>query len=168
MIPPESSHEQIHYRITPDHGRDPTLPRLQLWTSWPKGRSTPVVTTATLTKSGLRAAPLVDRNRKVRHESEHRQANARTYRPSRRRTAIPRPKALNDTIAAGVAALGPCLDMDETIRELHWVADHRFRSVSLPGYNADKEPAGELTSHNGDYEGRQSAARWGPDHCLCW
>ena len=39
----------------------------------------------------------------------------------------------------GVAAPGPCLDLDETIRELHWVADHGFRSVSLPGYNADKE-----------------------------
>jgi len=39
----------------------------------------------------------------------------------------------------GVAVPGPCLDLDETIRELHWVADHGFRSVSLPGYNADKE-----------------------------
>jgi predicted TIM-barrel fold metal-dependent hydrolase len=39
----------------------------------------------------------------------------------------------------GVAVPGPCLDMDETVRELHWVADHGFRSVSLPGYNADKE-----------------------------
>lgn len=39
----------------------------------------------------------------------------------------------------GVAVPGPCLDLDATIRELHWVADHGFRSVSLPGYNADKE-----------------------------
>src|SRR5258705_2762540 len=37
----------------------------------------------------------------------------------------------------GVAAPGPCLDMDATVRELHWVAEHGFRSVSVPGYNAD-------------------------------
>ena len=39
----------------------------------------------------------------------------------------------------GVAAPGPCIDMDATIEELRWVADHGFRSVSVPGYTADSE-----------------------------
>jgi predicted TIM-barrel fold metal-dependent hydrolase len=38
----------------------------------------------------------------------------------------------------GVANPGPCLDMDEAIRELQWVAGHGFRSVSVPGYTVDK------------------------------
>jgi predicted TIM-barrel fold metal-dependent hydrolase len=33
----------------------------------------------------------------------------------------------------GVAEPGPCLDMDATIAELHWVADHGFVSVAVPG-----------------------------------
>jgi predicted TIM-barrel fold metal-dependent hydrolase len=37
----------------------------------------------------------------------------------------------------GVAHPGPCLDMDETVWNLHWVAEHGFRSVSVPGYTAD-------------------------------
>jgi predicted TIM-barrel fold metal-dependent hydrolase len=39
----------------------------------------------------------------------------------------------------GVAEPGPCLDMDETIRELTWVAEHGFVSVSLPGTTADPD-----------------------------
>jgi predicted TIM-barrel fold metal-dependent hydrolase len=39
----------------------------------------------------------------------------------------------------GVAEPGPCLDMDETIRELTWAADHGFVSVSLPGTTADPD-----------------------------
>jgi predicted TIM-barrel fold metal-dependent hydrolase len=37
----------------------------------------------------------------------------------------------------GVADAGPCLDMQETIRELHWVAAHGFVSVQPPGFTAD-------------------------------
>jgi predicted TIM-barrel fold metal-dependent hydrolase len=37
----------------------------------------------------------------------------------------------------GVAECGPCLDMDETVRELEFVASHGFVSVSLPGTTAD-------------------------------
>lgn len=37
----------------------------------------------------------------------------------------------------GLADPGPCLDMDATIRELGWAADHGFRSVSVPGIVAD-------------------------------
>ena len=37
----------------------------------------------------------------------------------------------------GVAEPGPCLDLDETIRELRWCADHGFRSAFLPGSTAD-------------------------------
>ena len=36
-----------------------------------------------------------------------------------------------------VADPGPCLDMDETVKELRWVADHGFRSVSVPGKVTD-------------------------------
>ncbi|MGD9797384.1 MAG: amidohydrolase family protein, partial [Acidimicrobiia bacterium] len=39
----------------------------------------------------------------------------------------------------GVAEPGPCLDMDETLRELTWAADHGFVSVSLPGTTADPD-----------------------------
>ena len=39
----------------------------------------------------------------------------------------------------GVAEPGPCLDMDATIDELNWVADHGFVSVSVPG-NVRSEP----------------------------
>ena len=38
----------------------------------------------------------------------------------------------------GVAEPGPCLDMDETIAELRWCADHGFRSAFLPGATADE------------------------------
>ena len=39
----------------------------------------------------------------------------------------------------GYAEPGPCLDLDETIRELRWCADHRFRSVQLPGNVSDTD-----------------------------
>ncbi|MHB8463921.1 MAG: amidohydrolase family protein [Acidimicrobiales bacterium] len=39
----------------------------------------------------------------------------------------------------GVAEPGPCADMDMTLRELEWVADHGFVSVSLPGTTADPD-----------------------------
>jgi predicted TIM-barrel fold metal-dependent hydrolase len=39
----------------------------------------------------------------------------------------------------GVAEPGPCLDMDATIAELNWAADHGFVSVSVPG-GIRKEP----------------------------
>lgn len=39
----------------------------------------------------------------------------------------------------GVAEAGPCLDMDETIKELRWVAAHGFRSVAVPGIVIDPE-----------------------------
>ena len=38
----------------------------------------------------------------------------------------------------GVANPGPCLDMDAVIRELHWVAERGFRSVSVPGFTIDE------------------------------
>jgi len=38
----------------------------------------------------------------------------------------------------GVADPGPCLDMDATLRELRWCAEHGFRSVQLPGNTADR------------------------------
>jgi predicted TIM-barrel fold metal-dependent hydrolase len=38
----------------------------------------------------------------------------------------------------GVAEPGPCLDMDETLKELRWCAEHGFRSVFLPGATADE------------------------------
>jgi predicted TIM-barrel fold metal-dependent hydrolase len=39
----------------------------------------------------------------------------------------------------GVADAGPCLDMDETVRELRWVADHGFVGVQIPGDTGDPE-----------------------------
>src|SRR5262245_24464029 len=36
-----------------------------------------------------------------------------------------------------VADPGPCLDMDEAIRELRWVVDHGFRTISVPGVVVD-------------------------------
>jgi predicted TIM-barrel fold metal-dependent hydrolase len=38
----------------------------------------------------------------------------------------------------GVADPGPCHDIDETVRELHWAADHGFVSVGVPGIVKDK------------------------------
>ncbi len=38
-----------------------------------------------------------------------------------------------------VANPGPCLDMDQTIRDLRWVAEHGFRSVSVPGVVEDPD-----------------------------
>jgi predicted TIM-barrel fold metal-dependent hydrolase len=38
----------------------------------------------------------------------------------------------------GVAEPGPCLDMDYTVKELTWCAEHGFRSVFLPGATADE------------------------------
>jgi predicted TIM-barrel fold metal-dependent hydrolase len=37
----------------------------------------------------------------------------------------------------GVADPGPCHDMSETVRELHWAADHGFVSVGVPGIVKD-------------------------------
>jgi len=37
----------------------------------------------------------------------------------------------------GVADPGPCTDMDDTLRELEWVAEHGFVSVGVPGSTAD-------------------------------
>jgi predicted TIM-barrel fold metal-dependent hydrolase len=37
----------------------------------------------------------------------------------------------------GVADAGPCLDMEETTRELRWVAKRGFVSVQPPGFTAD-------------------------------
>lgn len=39
----------------------------------------------------------------------------------------------------GVAEPGPCLDMDEAVRELTWAAGHGFVSVSMPGTTADPD-----------------------------
>jgi predicted TIM-barrel fold metal-dependent hydrolase len=39
----------------------------------------------------------------------------------------------------GVADPGPCLDMDETLSELRWIAEHGFVSISLPGTTADSQ-----------------------------
>jgi len=33
-----------------------------------------------------------------------------------------------------VGAIGPCVDMEETLRDLKWVADRRFTGTYLPGY----------------------------------
>jgi predicted TIM-barrel fold metal-dependent hydrolase len=38
----------------------------------------------------------------------------------------------------GVAEPGPCLDMDDTLDELRWCAEHGFRSAFLPGATADE------------------------------
>lgn len=37
----------------------------------------------------------------------------------------------------GIAEPGPCLDIDETVAELRWCADHGYRGVFLPGATAD-------------------------------
>jgi predicted TIM-barrel fold metal-dependent hydrolase len=37
----------------------------------------------------------------------------------------------------GVALSGPCLDMAQTTGDLRWIADHGFRSVSVPGAVTD-------------------------------
>jgi predicted TIM-barrel fold metal-dependent hydrolase len=37
----------------------------------------------------------------------------------------------------GVGDPGPCLDLDTTVRELQWLADHGFVSVGVPGTVAD-------------------------------
>jgi predicted TIM-barrel fold metal-dependent hydrolase len=39
----------------------------------------------------------------------------------------------------GVAEPGPCLDMEETVRELEWVAAHGFVSVWPPGVTGDPD-----------------------------
>lgn len=39
----------------------------------------------------------------------------------------------------GVALPGPCLDLDDAIAELRWVADHGFRSVAVPGIVKDPQ-----------------------------
>ena len=38
-----------------------------------------------------------------------------------------------------VANPGPCLDMDETIKDLRWIAEHGFNSVSVPGVVDDPD-----------------------------
>jgi predicted TIM-barrel fold metal-dependent hydrolase len=37
----------------------------------------------------------------------------------------------------GVAEPGPCLDMDDTVKELKWADEHHFRGVLAPGMVAD-------------------------------
>lgn len=37
----------------------------------------------------------------------------------------------------GIAEPGPCLDMDATLAELRWCAEHGYRGVFLPGATAD-------------------------------
>lgn len=37
----------------------------------------------------------------------------------------------------GVGEPGPCLDMNASVAELHWLADHGFVSVGLPGISSD-------------------------------
>lgn len=41
-----------------------------------------------------------------------------------------------------VGAIGPCTDMDETLRDLHWIADQGFTGTFLPGFlrHADMPP----------------------------
>ena len=61
----------------------------------------------------------------------------------------------------GVADPGPCVDLDETIAELRWVADHGFVSVSLR-FGADPS----LPSLHGEYfdpSPRRSSGSW----CRC-
>ena len=66
------------------------------------------------------------------HPVEYRAAGARAYH-----------RWFADCIAAGggrifgVADPGPCHDMAETVRELHWLADHGFVSVGVPGIVSD-------------------------------
>jgi predicted TIM-barrel fold metal-dependent hydrolase len=43
----------------------------------------------------------------------------------------------SDGRLVGVAESGPCLDMDQTVKELRWVAEHGFVSTSVPGNTAD-------------------------------
>jgi predicted TIM-barrel fold metal-dependent hydrolase len=38
-----------------------------------------------------------------------------------------------------VGAIGPCVDMDATVAELEWIADHRFAGTYGPGYMRTKE-----------------------------
>ncbi|WP_211284926.1 amidohydrolase family protein [Mycobacterium palustre] len=53
---------------------------------------------------------------------------------------------LADVISEGdgrlfpVGYAGELLDMDEAVAELHWLAEHGFVSVFLPGYVAEKRP----------------------------
>ena len=37
----------------------------------------------------------------------------------------------------GIADPGPCLDLDDTVQELHWLAEHGFVGVAPPGNVAD-------------------------------
>jgi len=66
------------------------------------------------------------------HPADLRAAGARAYH-----------RWLADAIAQakgrliGVANCGPCVDMDDTIKELEWVAERGFRSVSVPGIITD-------------------------------
>src|SRR6201996_6541004 len=66
------------------------------------------------------------------HPVEYRMAGARAYH-----------RWFADCIAEGagrihgVADPGPCHDMAETVRELHWQADHGFVSVGVPGIVKD-------------------------------
>lgn len=45
--------------------------------------------------------------------------------------------AASDGRMFGVALPGPCLDLDDAVRELQWVAAHGFRSVAVPGIIKD-------------------------------
>jgi predicted TIM-barrel fold metal-dependent hydrolase len=83
--------------------------------------------------SGTQAAPPLwygVANR--RHDPELQFAGARAYH-----------RWLADFMAAshgrlvGVAEPGPCLDMEATVKELEWLADHGFVSVGVPGIVAD-------------------------------
>ncbi len=47
----------------------------------------------------------------------------------------------------GMAEAGPCVDMEETVRELHWVADHGFRMVEVPGLVVNPGMPSLLSSH---------------------
>jgi predicted TIM-barrel fold metal-dependent hydrolase len=68
------------------------------------------------------------------HRAELRAAGARAYH-----------RWLSDQMAGsdgrlhGVAEAGPCLDMDETVRELRWVAGHGFPATMLPGFTSDPD-----------------------------
>src|SRR5271168_2920013 len=63
------------------------------------------------------------------HPPELRAAGARAYH-----------RWMADCIAGsngrlhGVGDAGPCTDMNATVRELRWLADHGFVGVQLPGY----------------------------------
>lgn len=66
------------------------------------------------------------------HPAEYRAAGVRAYH-----------RWFADCIAQGqgrihgVADPGPCHDMDASVRELHWAADHGFVSVGVPGIVKD-------------------------------